>query len=63
MVEAGVFHVISKPVFPDEKEGVKDSVVVVTTHEEFNEEAKEYRVTKIEKKTYRWEGKGFTEVK
>ncbi len=63
MVEAGVFHVISKPVFPDEKEGVKDSVVVVTTHEEFNEESKEYRVTKIEKKTHRWEGKGFTEVK
>lgn len=63
MVEAGVFHVIAKPVFPDEKEGVKDSVVVVTTHEEFNEESKEYRVTKIEKKIHRWEGKGFTEVK
>lgn len=63
MVEAGVFHVISKPVFPDEMEGVKDRVVIVTTHEEFNDESKEYRVTKIEKKIYRWEGKSFSEVK
>ena len=63
VVEAGVFHVTSSAVFPDEKEGVKDSVVVVTTHEDFNEESKEYRVTKIEKKTHRWEGKGFTGAK
>jgi hypothetical protein len=63
MVEGGVFHSFEKFIFPDEKGGIKDRLISITTLENFDEAGKKY-VLKETKKTVRiWTANRFTEGK
>ena len=57
--EAGVFHMFSKFIFPDDKGGKKNLLILQEKHEEFDEKKQDYRLTKKENKIFHWNGKKF----
>ncbi len=62
-VESGVFHSLSKFIFPDEKGGVKNGLVLVQTHEDFDESKKKYILKETKKSTLTWTGNKFSDRK
>jgi hypothetical protein len=60
MVEGGVFHDITKFIFPDEKGGIRNSLVSVETVEEFDERKREYRHKKTNRTVHTWDGAAFS---
>jgi hypothetical protein len=59
MVEGGVFHDITKFIFPDEKGGVANSLVAVEEVEEFDERKQAYRHRKTNRTVHAWDGSSF----
>ncbi len=57
--EAGVFHVTTRLVFPDQKGGKKNSVIAVTVSETFDEGKKKYVFSEETKVTHTWDGTSF----
>ncbi|MBN1498560.1 MAG: SH3 domain-containing protein [Spirochaetes bacterium] len=43
--EAGCFNYSEDILFPDDKNGVKDSIVIKTTQEDYDEDTEEYKIT------------------
>ncbi len=62
-IESGVFHSLEKFVFPDEKGGVRNSLVSIKTHEDFDEVKKNYVLKKTTKTTLTWTGRKFEDMK
>jgi hypothetical protein len=60
MVESGVFHDITKFIYPDEKGGVKNSLVSVETVEQFDQQKNDYRVSKTNRTVHAWDGATFS---
>lgn len=58
--DAGVFRSEEKAVFPGDKGGIKNTVIVIGQQYQFDEGKSNYKLTGTEKKVYRWDGKGFT---
>ena len=58
--DAGIFRSEEKAVFPGDKDGMKNAVIVIGQQYQFDEEKSGYKLTGTEKKVYRWDGKGFT---
>jgi hypothetical protein len=63
MVEGGVFHSFENFIFPDEKKGVKNSLVSVKTLENFDEAKKKYILKESKKSVRQWTGTRFTDEK
>ncbi|HNW28429.1 MAG TPA: SH3 domain-containing protein [Spirochaetota bacterium] len=62
-VESGVFHSLSKFIFPDEKGGAKNGLVLVQTQEDFDEAKKSYVLKETRKSILSWTGKRFSDLK
>jgi hypothetical protein len=62
-VESGVFHSLSKFIYPDEKGGVKKGLLLVQTLEDFNEAKKTYVLRETRKTILSWADNKFIELK
>ncbi|MBP7736054.1 MAG: SH3 domain-containing protein [Spirochaetes bacterium] len=63
MVEGGVFHSFENFIFPDEKKGIKNGLVKIMTHEEFDDAKKKYILKETKQSSCAWTGTRFTEMK
>ncbi|HOT44071.1 MAG TPA: SH3 domain-containing protein [Spirochaetota bacterium] len=62
-VESGVFHSLSKFIYPDEKGGIQNGLVLVQTLENFDDGKKSYALKETKKTALSWTGNKFIEVK
>lgn len=63
MVEGGVFHSFENFIFPDEKKGIKNGLVKIATHEEFDDAKKKYILKETKQSSCTWTGTRFTDMK
>jgi hypothetical protein len=60
MIESGVFRSTSRYIFPDEKEGLANSLVCVETGEKYDDARKKYVAASTKRVIHVWEGKKFS---
>lgn len=60
--EAGVFHVTTNLIFPEDEKGISEKLIVIETVENFNEDKDEYELSEEKKEFYRWTNEGMNKI-